>query len=252
MKHYALVALALILFSCGNKDAVTEKETQPVKDSLSIPSYMGFEPGSFKPLGLPLNIDTNFIQNADSSDRIMYPVIRSMAGSIVDHALFSSLAYDMHTVCKIDSLKEINRYQAYLDSLDIGMAKTAIAFRIGVIQLEQGHLFLWGISQQSYEACPFFSGTIILATHVSPAKNVTHALIGSISSGGDPPSMFGEIITSVIDKNGWIHLEAIQVNSDLDAQTEETTKQSLVLQLKAGKLVVSQAKKEKKAGKLSN
>ncbi|MGZ4044114.1 MAG: hypothetical protein ACXVO9_12995, partial [Bacteroidia bacterium] len=165
----------------------------------------------------------------------------------------SGLSYDINSFCEIDSLKQEGKYNSYLEKLDIGMTKVAISFKLGVIDLGNGaKLFLWGVHNSSFEACPFFAGTTIIGTFVNANKQNTHFVIGEISGGGDPPSMGNDQVTSKINTDGKVEIKRISVNDDLDIPGEETTIETIVLKLNADKIEILDSKKQVKNTEKNN
>lgn len=241
MKFFLPFSLCLFLISCNN--SAEKSEIKPSYDSVDIVSFATFDEQSFRALSLPLKIDTVFIQNADSSERISFQQLRSLKSNFMFSEFPSSAEYDFNTFCMIDSLKFNKAYDSYLSKLDIGMTKTCIAYKLGFARLNENiKLFVWGITQSSYEACPFFSGTSIIGTFVNAKNESKHLLLGTISSFGDPPATGSEEITSVISKNK-ISINGKTISDDLDIPGEETTIQSVTVEISDTLKFVSPFKK---------
>jgi hypothetical protein len=222
MKKIILLNTLLFAFSCTNNSG---KEVIAGSDNMAAKSdTMGLSPGfsenDFKALQLPLLIDTNFVMNADTNDRLNYLMhLRSVTAKGVD----SELEYHLRDLHMIDSLKLNDAYEEYVKKLDIGMIKNSIAFRIGYASIASGKLFLWGIDYCSYEACPYFSGKLVIASILSSKGETKHFIVGKRGGAGDPPSTMHEDIVSKIEKDGTINTEIIKVNDDLDVPGEEKT-----------------------------
>ncbi|MCW3077082.1 MAG: hypothetical protein JWO32_1691 [Bacteroidetes bacterium] len=247
MKKCIYLVLVTFLFSCNNNDGNgAHKENQ---DSLNNNGNFeaSFDHKLFKPLALPLLIDTNFILEVDTNERIPYQQVRQLGTHFLETEMSASLAYDINTFCEIDSLKHAGAYEEYLEKLDAGMTKISISFKSGVIDLKNGaKLFIWGIHNSSYEACPYFAGTTIIATFMNSEKKNTHFVIGEISGGGDPPATGHDEVTARIDENGIATIKSISINDDIDLPGEEKTIQSLLIKLTKDKIEILDSKKETK------
>jgi len=247
MKKIFLILIP-VLFSCGETKNINETSTEIKNDTVGIinaSSAISFDDKLFKQLQFPLLIDTTFIQKCDTNERVTYELVRHLGSEILKHEVFNSLSYQMNTFCEIDSLKQDGTYEDYVKKLDIGMTKTSIAFRIGMLSLaNNSKLFLWGIESSSYEACPFHSGKTIVATFVNENKINTHFIIGELFSAGDPPSMMNKEINSQLLLDGKIEIKCITINDDIDVPGEETTTELLKLSYSGGKIVVEDFKRE--------
>jgi hypothetical protein len=171
---------------------------------------------------LPLKTDTTFVDKADTNSRLTYHDLREAGSKLFQNG---AIKYNLSIFCKIDSLKEKKLYQAYVDSLDIGMTKNSIAFKVGYLELKNGsRLFLWGTESSSYEACPVFSEKNVIATYVNAKGEMIETfLLAKRFSGADPPSTGSEDVMAEIDAEGNIKQTGISINDDLDVPGEETT-----------------------------
>jgi hypothetical protein len=221
MKKYFYLFSVILLISCGNKDQVIN-ETKNGTDTTSADlSASPFVEKDFKPLSFPLNIDTLFVQTVDTNNRITYQQVRELGVNFLKGALGDGLVYDINEFAQIDSLKQSGGYKAYLEKIDIGMTKTCIAYKVGVLNFPgNSKLFVWGITNASYEACPFFSGTLLIGTYVNANKQATLFNIAEISGGGDPPSMMNTVTTSKITADGKIEISSVVTTDDLDVKGE--------------------------------
>ncbi|MBA3680136.1 MAG: hypothetical protein H0W73_02955 [Bacteroidetes bacterium] len=191
MKNYIFLFCVLLFASCNNEEQ--KKSADVVKSDSSVvetTSSFPFLEKNFKQLTLPLNMDTLFVQTVDTNHRITYQQIRQLGINFLKGQLGDGLVYDINEHAQIDSLKQSGGYKAYLEKLDIGMTKTCIAYKVGVVNLSDGNkIFIWGITNASYEACPFFSGTLLVGTFVNKNNEATLFNMAELSAGGDPPAM---------------------------------------------------------------
>lgn len=250
MKNYLYLIATIFFFSCSNEKN-KEKEQAVIIDTLAVEVVemnLPFNDADFKKFELPFTIDTLFIQKVDTNKRISYQQVRALGVNFLKSELGDGLSYDFNNFCEIDSLKQIGKYVDYVNHLDIGMTKSCIAYRLGFIDLSNNNkLFIWGIDASSYEACPYFSGTKIIATFINSEKEVTHFTIAEISNGGDPPSTGSDLLTSKINTDGKIDLDQLSISDDIDIPGEETTHTTFQLKVEENKIVVFDSKKEVKS-----
>lgn len=240
--------MAVLLVSCGSDNNKSDKVTSEDSTGISHSQFSAsFDAKEFKPLTLPLAIDTNFIMEVDTNNRIPYQQIRQLGTHVLPHDLSDGLFYDINSFCEVDSIKQAGHYADYLAKLDIGMTKIAISFKLGVIDMgNDTQLFIWGIHNSSFEACPYFAGTTIIGTLVNENKENMHFLLGELSGGGDPPATGTDEVTSYIDKEGTITVRGISINDDLDVAGEDVKRQTLILKIENGSLMVLNSKKSEK------
>jgi len=254
MKKFIYALISACLMSCSNNEE--KKETNKSTDTLAVENITieaGFDPRLFKTLQLPLNIDTIFIMNVDTNDRIPYQQARQLGANFLKQESMQWVSNDINEFCLIDSLKQEDKYRDYIEKLEIGMTKKSIAYKVGLVNFTNGSkLFLWGIINSSYEACPFFSGTNIIGTFVNQHNQNTHFILAGRWGGGDPPAMMNKDITAKINADGKIEIENVTVNDDLDAPGVEITKENLILKAEKDSLRLVDFKKEVKSTEKTN
>ena len=245
MKNYFYLFSVLLLISCGNKEQVINEKNNDIDSTSKETSNFPFSENNFNHLSLPLNLDTLFVQMVDTNNRITYQEIRKLGVNFLKGELGDGLVYDINEFAQIDSLKQSGGYKAYLDKIDIGMTKICIAYKVGVLNFTQsGKLFIWGITNASYEACPFFSGTLLVGTYLNENNEATLFNLSEISGGGDPPSMMNTVTTSKISADRKIEICSVVTTDDLDVKGEGIEKTIFKLEVNADKIVLVDTKKE--------
>lgn len=231
-----IVLFALGFSACTNHKAVSEDP------AAQLPLF-----NDLKAFSLPFSIDTTFILKADTSHRLSYTEVRALGLDLLKDEYTHELYDSFNEFCKIDSLKKNNAYAVYVDSLDIGMTKDAVACRLGYIVFKNNALMLvWGITNASYEACPVFSGTRIIGSYRRPGGSYTHVLLGNRSYWADPPSSYEIRLTTEIGTNEKFITEALAVSDDLDTPGEETTTATLKFRIEDDALKITSASKKVK------
>ncbi len=246
MKNYIYLFGILLLASCGNKEQASSDITVKADSSVvENASSFVFNNKDFKELTLPLNIDTTFIQKVDTNNRITYQQIRQLGVNFISGELGDGLVYDINEFAQIDSLKQSGGYRAYLEKIDIGMTKTCIAYKVGVVNLNANNkLFIWGITNASYEACPYFSGTLLIGTFVNEKNIATSFDLAEISGAGDPPATMTTETVSKITNDGRIEITSIVINDDLDLNGEGKEKKVFKIEVNATGIIVKDKKTE--------
>lgn len=244
MKNYIYLFCVLVFASCGNDEQkVIENVTKT--DSNTVASTFPLSEEGFRLLPLPIRIDTLFIQTLDTNKRITYQQVRQLGINFLKGELGDGMVYDINEFAQIDSLKQSGGYKKYLEKLDIGMTKTCIAYKVALINLpENNKLFIWGITNASYEACPFFSGTLLIATFVNENNLATHFNLAEISGGGDPPSMMDTQTEAKITADGKIEITSIVTSDDMDVPGEGIEKTVFKVEVKGKEIVLVDTKKE--------
>ncbi|MBL7910315.1 MAG: hypothetical protein JNJ41_04630 [Bacteroidia bacterium] len=244
MKNYIYLFCVLVFASCGN-DEQKSLESITKTDSNTVSSTFPLSEEGFRLLPLPLRIDTLFVQTLDTNKRITYQQVRQLGVNFLKGELGDGLVYDINEFAQIDSLKQSGAYKAYLEKLDIGMTKTCIAYKVALINLpDNNKLFVWGITNASYEACPFFSGTLLVGTFVNKNNEATLFNIAEISGGGDPPSMMNTQTEAKIAADGKIEITSIVTSDDMDTPGVGIEKATFKLEATAGLIKIVDTKKE--------
>lgn len=246
MNYFLLFFTTCILFSCSHSKENDGNALHTATDSLATDSgisAVSFDEKEFKKLNLPFVIDTTFIQTIDTNKRISYQQVRQLGEKILELD-YGSPEYNINGFCKIDSLKQEEKYQQYIDSLDIGMLKTAIAFKVGYIDLGNNRkLFIWGTCLSSFEACPFFSGTHLIGTFKNSKNENTHFLLAQLAGSGDPPAFLNQEITARIE-NETVKIHSLDTRDDMDVPGYETTEFDVALKFEGDKVVIVDTKKK--------
>lgn len=250
MKYIFTLFIVFLFVSCSNNSKDTVPENQTLTDTLAIDTLavqaFSFDEKEFKVLKLPFVIDTLFIQTVDTNHRLTYQQVRQLGINGIKGEV-SDLHYSFNQMCMIDSLKQINKYQEYVNKLDIGMMEKSIVFKVGVLDVgNNNRLFIWGTIYSSYPACPFYSGTELIGTLVTNDKQNIHISLAKIAGGGDPPSMGNTETTCKINTDGTIEINTIEENDDLDVPGINHTYITQKLKIEEDKIVEVSNKKEEK------
>lgn len=232
MKKYSAIIsvfFVLILLSCG-KYQPSERQKK-------------FTAEFKKELSAPLTIDSAFISNLDTLEAIDSNLLKELQKDSLNTDLAGDLRSSVAGCILIDGLKQSGRYQRYLDSLDIGMLKNAMAFSIGKLKMNDRYLLLWGINESSFDACPLYSGTSIIASWPGNDGSFTHIVAAEMYDAADAPLALWRRASSTI---GSSEISMFSVTYTVNAETEDGPKlmetKKRILKLEDGSLNVENKK----------
>ncbi len=175
----------------------------------------------------PLNLDSVAIEEwYDDELRMIsslnYKEIEFFSQGLLKHSRLHDGKYTLENFMELDSIKRYNGYEEYMENIDLAMTVIAEANALKKLMVSENKYFMiWGVYTATYEACPYYSGTLLFATLVenNEVKNTT--LVGEISGGADAPYWGSTMLTSTIDTSG-IHIQIEEMNGgDYDEETEE-------------------------------
>jgi hypothetical protein len=204
MRKLGILISVYVFFAACNKPIQLTKEQEEFGSEFK------------KELKIPLILDSSFIAGLDTIESLELKFIQQLTKDSMDSQLGGGLKNSLNGCIFIERLKENGRFKNYSDSIDTGMLKNAMAFKIGKVTLNNKmDLFLWGINEASYEADPGYSGISIIASCANKNKGFTHILVAERYAAGDPP-LFMEKKT-----NGEILKNEIKINTVTSTQDKE-------------------------------
>ncbi len=190
-----------------------------------------------KELSAPLTIDSAFINNLDTLEALGGGLLEDLKKDSLNTDISGDIRSSVQGCILIDRLKQQGRYQNYLDSLDIGMLKNAMAFTIGKIKVGDRFLLLWGINESSYDACPLYSGTSIIASWPTNDGGFTHIVAAEMYDAADAPLALWRRTSSTL---GSSEISVFSVTYTENAETEEGPKlketKKMILKIDEGAL----------------
>jgi hypothetical protein len=232
-----VLALGAIFFlsNCGSAGKENSSETK--SDSLLINNkQLEKSVGLFKEASLPFVVDTAFLFKMDKGDSLGEFEIRTLAEKHFKHDLTNRFPYDLATFLKIDSIKSVEKYREYCDSLDIGMTKVSTAHALNEFHLDANTLILvWGIYAGSYEACPYSNSWLTYFTIIYKGNVGETFLLGEYTSWADAPASVERTVSSKFLADGTLTVDVLQINDqDMDSATVEVNKEQHSFMIKDG------------------
>lgn len=188
----------------------------------------------------PLFIDSTFIASLDTIENLEFNFIRLLSADSINETLAGGLKNSLSACLFIEEKKQNGRYANYLDSLDIGMLKNAMAFKIGKLSLDNNEtLLLWGINEASFDADPGYSGISIIASYANHNKGFNHVLVGERYSAGDPPLFMEKKTNSELNK-AEIRINSVTINEDSEVGSKLREGRFLKLRFQNGEIEIVQ------------
>ncbi len=220
MKNYIVILTILLVAACQEeqpKESEKEKEvekdtvlvdTTAVADTLVIPELseelLSLLEKKTKEYDLPFDLDSagfSKVMKEMESD-LSTKEIKLLSKPLLDHEYTETVEWRTEHLLEMEERKRKGEYEEYVSSLDIGMLRDIVGSMGPILRIdEHSFMILWSIDYGSFEACPFYSGTLIMATLVYQNEMKNTVLIGEVSGGADAPVWGDTEIYSSITKD---------------------------------------------------
>lgn len=238
--------LLAFLFSCGpsaNKDDVQQvngNDTTVQEGPSALLAKFKTEKV------LPFAADTSLLFHLEAGDSLGSNEVRQLTVLWPAAEILKLNEWELREFYIIDSVKTSGNYAAWCDSLTLGNTKRANAFSLEKIRLDSNTLvLLWGLSESSYEACPYSSFEKVLGTLVYKGAVSDFFVLGEYFSAGDPPVSMQRTISGKINTDSSIEVDVYQENDeDMDQPQIEVTRENYKFNIREGKIILLSEKKE--------
>ncbi len=191
---------------------------------------------------MPYPVDSAYIQSATDKDSLPQEFVQALIHNLSKHELNSSISWILKDYYLIDSLKRSGSIEAYRRALDIGQTQDCSAHALNRVILNDSlEVFIWALSYSSYEACPYYAGTIVLGTFLLDGESQDCFLLGEYMGAGDPPAGMTRQITSLINGDTNIELHYYEESTDNmdDPRATQKTETNYKLALGNGRVLVN-------------
>jgi hypothetical protein len=196
-----IVSIALILGCNTQKDDKTIL-TSTISEEIKLDS-----------LRLEKIFADSTLKSVDASE------ILDLIKNLADTSLFAGLGEGF---LRLDSIKKTGGYENYVSHLDIGMYKEIRAVHYKDIELGSGKtLKMWGFDYQTYEACPYANGKVILVSSFKDGKNVGCVPFAYFHNWADAPFYDNYKTSSVLDTNGNLSISETVNSGGMDDKEKE-------------------------------
>ena len=153
----------------------------------------------------PFKTDSAYFE--DISNNYSTPLSRQevifLSNSILSTDFTYTSDYIIADFMFIDSLKAIDKYDGYVDTLDLAMTKESDAFVTEKLILDDSTtLLLWYVTYSTYEACPYGYGAYLFASVLQNDKIISCVQLGEDSGGADAPYWGSTLTTFKLTKTG--------------------------------------------------
>jgi hypothetical protein len=145
--------------------------------------------------------------------------IYELTKNLPDTSLFAGLGEGL---LRLDSIKMAGAYADYVSHLDIGMYKDIKAVVYKDLDLGEGNVLkIWGFDYQTYEACPYANGKVILISSFKDGKNVGCVPFAYFHNWADAPFYDSYKTNSVLDKMGNLTIIETVNSGGMDEKEKE-------------------------------
>lgn len=204
--YFLITVLSVLLLSCSaSTDGATTSKTQEEWTPIFPDSILKI---FSEEKDTDLKFDEAFFKNeveTSKKTKLSYKFIELFNKTLSNDSLTQDESYYLESYLKIEDLKKNNKYDKYVETLDLGMMKDAVAspiFRTTIA--DTLGLVFWTLSFSSYEACPYFQGESVFATLYCHEKPVSTFVIAKQESSADAPMGSNVNIFSSVSKSGVI------------------------------------------------
>lgn len=223
----------ILLFSCSSKinengkaknDSLNTENNDSIREIVLSDDAAFFIQLNDKKFDLTLKIDSLFFKELAETEEgtpLNSAQVKKLIQKPLNHELNENAGMGLTCFFIVDSLKTNKIYQQYLDKIDIGMVKYSDGYFLGKSIIdEETSLLFWSITFSSYEACPFFSGTMVMGTLVYRGEISNSLLLAEEMSAGDAPVGLVRNLYSIINTNGNLVFDKFEKHTDEDENFE--------------------------------
>lgn len=250
MDKSGVVFVFWILFLGLSLTACDQGQTSPTEVSLSSADSIAYSPlvyenlSAFPTLDQPLQLDHAFFSDSTrNSTKATLPMelVREFASKLGSDEESKQQIYYINDYLKIQTSKEEEEYEDYLKTLDIGMTRDAQCFGLG--QLRYGDsvgIVLWKINYASFDACPMYEGSHILASLYLHGELLSTSLVAQTETGSDTPMGYEANTYSKWLKNGTVNLQTSIITREANKVIEQQQKKRTCLVTRNGLVEIKQ------------
>lgn len=190
------------------------KKEQALKEKMYNATTIEDFKDVFKPINrFPIHIDSVLFANIQEKSKPIYKQqIKILSKNLKSIKESYTPDWVIKDFIKIDSLKQINKYQEYSQTLDLGMTQFSEAYALNQFKLDSINCYTWCIDHSSVEACPHGYGTEVFISFVQKDSVVACYQIAEISGGADAPYWSERNKFASIYKTGTFKFETKEQN----------------------------------------
>jgi len=219
LSYGLFIAILFLLSSCKGPEAEKVFAEGAAKDSIPATLPPGLVNLFKTQNALPFLADTTLLYNIENCDSLGTNEVKILAGKWFRHALAGGAEYDLSDFYRIDSIKASGNYAAWSDSLEPGNVKSSNAYAICKLDADSGNsMLVWALKTSSYEACPYFTQTMIFFTLIKSGTVTQSFMLGELLSAGDPPASMTRIVSGKMNKDLTFEMNVYQESDeDMDS-----------------------------------
>jgi hypothetical protein len=175
-------------------------------------------------LNAPYMLDHKKIEALDQSDNeLSQQEVSLLTEHLVENEDFGFIKYRIESYIEVHKMIDSIGEEEYLENIDLGMTRNCDAYvNEKVILSDKRTLLIWSLDYSTYEACPYYSGTYVLATMCVDGKVSHTVFVGESSGGGDAP-VWSSIEMSSTITNDVIDVKFVEEVGGMDEEDEMAT-----------------------------
>lgn len=239
MLKFIFIGLLFVNFACTSaKKETVQKSEQPEIENTEVsndpevnlvvnyPILLEKAHLKFKILNLPFKADSAYFKKFKAGKGLKDEEIKLLASNFRESKDYTEgYIYD---VVRLNHLKQMDRYEEYVNNLDLAQLKDANANIIGKIERNDSCFIVWSIDYCSYEACPFYSGIEIYCSFIQDGIVKKCLKLGEYSSSGDAPVYGESFSTFTIHKDFTVQRRIHSAYYDDDVLQEKKSSKDMI------------------------
>lgn len=201
------ICCSVFLFSCGNEPKKVDEKT-PEKVKIRYPEAIQNQLSYFPLLRQEYVIDSLLLERLQAEDtsgwhRLAIEEVKLLTVKMNRDDFTEPTKYYLNDFYKIEKHKLNGTYEAYKDSLDLGVVEDVNCFAYGRIEFGDSlSILLWRMNYKSFDACPAYSGTNIMASLIVKGKVKRTMQFAAYESAMDAPMVSNTYQLANIKKEG--------------------------------------------------
>ena len=168
---------------------------------------------------VPFHLDSIYMSSFEEIEEstLTNLEVQYLSSNLIDNAPTEWSTYTINSFIEIDSMRLMDTYDDYTNTIDIGMIQESDAnIHQKIITSKNNYILLWSITYSTVEACPYSSGTVVFGTLFNKNTAINTATLGENSGGGDAPYWANTFITSQINTTSILTSKHYESGGDTD------------------------------------
>jgi hypothetical protein len=240
----SLSILLILISSCSSNKQSTDDLNQEIGlTSILYPNEIRDSLAVFTKIKFDFIINEDFFTDSLKNNNktiLRVDIVKLLSQNLSSDEASQTNSYYFNDYFLIEEAKKNKKYDAYVQNLDIGMMKEANCYALS--RLEFGDslaLLVWKIEFNSYEACPYYTGTHVLGSLIYDGKIVKTMQLANKETAADAPMSSTSTQFVKITKSGEITFDFETIVEEEDKMIEHTKEKKQFQITKNGFKIIS-------------